>query len=124
RPRSVRWPAPRVRWRPPGWRPGSRAAGLRHGAAPARECLRSAGWRRTRPARRWGGGGWRSWESERTGQAQHVLGHVGKDEIGGNRRHLVQARFAELALYVVFGGEAEAPMELQAGVGRFPGCVG
>jgi hypothetical protein len=41
-------------------------------------------------------------------QAEHVLGHVRQDQVGRDRRHLVQPRLAELALDVVFAGKAEA----------------
>ena len=51
-------------------------------------------------------------------QFEQVLGHVGQDQVGGDRRHLVQAGLAELALDVVLAGEAEAAVGLQAGVGR------
>src|SRR5712691_7578257 len=54
------------------------------------------------------------------GQAQHVLGEVAQHEVGRDRRDLVQARLAELALDVVLLGEAEAAVGLQAHVARLP----
>src|SRR4051812_5110620 len=64
-----------------------------------------------------------SW-SERARQAQHMLGDVAQDQVGGNRRHLVQACLAELAFHVVFVGKAETAMELDAGIGRLPAGLG
>jgi hypothetical protein len=46
------------------------------------------------------------------------------DQVGRDRRHLVQPGLAELALDVVFAGKAEAAVELDAGIGRFPGGLG
>src|SRR5690606_34400501 len=66
----------------------------------------------------------RSASLKRARQVQQMLGHVGKNQVGGDRRHLVQAGLAELALDVVFVGEAEAAMGLQAGVGRLPAGLG
>src|SRR5690606_20192133 len=66
---------------------------------------------------------WKSVLSERTWQSQDMLGHIGKNQVGGNGRHLVQPCFTELALDVVFIGKAESAMELQAGIGGFPGRV-
>ena len=40
--------------------------------------------------------------SERARQAEHVLGDVRQDQVGRDRRHLVEPRLAELALDVVF----------------------
>ncbi|KAG0902362.1 hypothetical protein G6F32_017325 [Rhizopus arrhizus] len=62
--------------------------------------------------------------SEGTGQAQDVFGDVGQDQVGRDWRHLIQPRFAELALDVVLGRKAETTVELQAGVGGFPRGVG
>jgi len=42
---------------------------------------------------------------------------VGQHHVPGHGRHLVQARFAELAFHVVLGHEAEAAVHLQAHVG-------
>ena len=71
-----------------------------------------------------GGLAWRDrihWvTSERPRQPEDVLGHIGQDEIGRDRRDLVEPRFAELALDIVVGGEAEAAVELDAGVRCFP----
>src|SRR5512134_3056929 len=53
-----------------------------------------------------------------------MLTNVRQDQIGGNRRHLVQPRFAELPLDVVLGGKAEAPKGLETSVGRLPTAVG
>ena len=49
-----------------------------------------------------------------------MLGDVGQDQIGRDRRHLIEPCFAELALDVVFFRKAESAMGLHAGVGRFP----
>src|SRR5437588_6667766 len=57
-------------------------------------------------------------------QAEHVLGEVGEDQVGGDRRHQVEPVLAELALDVVLGGEAEAAMRLQADVRCLPGSLG
>ena len=62
--------------------------------------------------------------SERTRQLEQMLGHIAHNQVGGDRRHLVQAGFAELALDVVFVGETEAAVGLQAGVGRLPAGLG
>jgi hypothetical protein len=53
-------------------------------------------------------------------QPQHVLGQIGQDQIGRDRRHLIEPRFAEFALDVVFLGEAEAAMGLNAHIARGP----
>src|SRR5712691_6909366 len=58
--------------------------------------------------------------SIRARQLKHVLGEVAQDEIGRDRRDLVQARLAELALDVVLLGEAESAVGLQAHVARLP----
>src|SRR3984893_1995850 len=55
--------------------------------------------------------------------AEHGRGQERQDQVGRDRRDLVEPRFAELALDVVFFGEAEPAMGLHAGVGRFPGRV-
>ena len=57
---------------------------------------------------------------ERARHAKHVLGDKRKDQVGRDRRHLIQAGLAELAFDVVFAGEPEAAVGLQAGVGRLP----
>src|ERR1700678_2648970 len=59
--------------------------------------------------------------SVRPRQAEHVLAEVREDQVGGDRGDLVEARLAELAFHVVFLGEAEAAVGLQAGVGGGPG---
>ena len=43
---------------------------------------------------------------ERPWHAQYVLGNVRKDEVGGDRRYLVQARLAKLPLDVVLRRES------------------
>ena len=53
--------------------------------------------------------------SIRPRHAEHVLGEIAQDEVGRDRRHLVEAGLAELALDVVFLGEAEAAVGLHAG---------
>src|SRR5258708_35627923 len=58
------------------------------------------------------------------GHAQHVLGEVRQDEIGRDRRHLVEPGLAELAFDVVFFRKAKTAMGLHAGVRSFPGGVG
>src|SRR5215475_6233560 len=58
------------------------------------------------------------------GHAQHMLGNERQYQIGRDRRDLVEPRLAEFALDVIFLGEAEAAMGLDAGVRRFPGGVG
>src|SRR5688572_24906788 len=57
-------------------------------------------------------------------QAEQVLADVAEDEVGGDRRDLVQAGLAELALDVVLVREAEAAVQLDAGVGRLPARLG
>src|SRR5215213_4544254 len=44
---------------------------------------------------------WSSSWSEAARQAEHVLGDVAEDQVGADRRHLVQPRLPELALDVV-----------------------
>ena len=46
-----------------------------------------------------------------------MLGHVGEDQLLADRREPGQARFAEVALDVVLGGVAEAPVRLHRSVG-------
>jgi hypothetical protein len=58
--------------------------------------------------------------SVRAWQAEHVLRDIRQDQVGRDRRDLVQPGLAELALDIVFAGEAETAVELQAGIGRFP----
>ncbi len=52
------------------------------------------------------------------GQAQHMLRDIGQDQVRRNRRHLIQSGFPELPLDVVFLGEPEAAVGLNA---RFAG---
>src|SRR3954449_8024701 len=56
--------------------------------------------------------------------AQDVLAHVRLDQVVRDRRDLVEARLAELALDVVLRGEAEAAVRVDADVGRLPGGLG
>ena len=49
-----------------------------------------------------------------------MLSDVGVNHVGGDGGHLVKPGFAELALYVVFGGKAKAAVVLQTNIGRFP----
>lgn len=53
-----------------------------------------------------------------------MLADVGEDEVGGDGGDLVEAGFAEFALYVVLFGKAEAAVGLQGDVGGFPGGIG
>ena len=53
-----------------------------------------------------------------------MLGQIRQDQVGADRRHLVQPGFAVLALDVVFLGEAEAAMGLDADIRRLEGSVG
>ena len=43
-----------------------------------------------------------------------MLGDIAQDQVGRDRRDLVQAGFPELALDVVFIGKAEAAVELES----------
>src|SRR5579862_7792041 len=61
--------------------------------------------------------------SKRARHTQYMFAEVGQDEVGGNGRNLVQARLAELALHVIFRGEAIPAVRLKARIGRLPGCV-
>jgi hypothetical protein len=53
-----------------------------------------------------------------------MFGDIGQDQVGGNRRDLIEPRFAELAFNVVFASEAKPAVILEADVGRFPRCIG
>src|SRR5690349_12353219 len=53
-------------------------------------------------------------------QAEHMFGQIGEDQIGRDRRHLVEAGFAEFALDIELFGKAEAAMGLDAGFSRAP----
>src|SRR5690348_7448029 len=56
--------------------------------------------------------------------AEDMLADIAQDQVGADRRHLVEPRLAVLALDIVFLGEAEAAMGLEAGLGRGPGGIG
>src|SRR5918999_3222128 len=62
--------------------------------------------------------------SERPREPEHVLSHVGEDEVGRDGSHLEEPGLAELALDVVPGVEAVAAEGLHRGVCRLPGGVG
>src|SRR6185437_6440823 len=47
-------------------------------------------------------------------QVEHMLGNIGQDQIGRDRRNLVKPGLAEFTLDVVLLGETEAAMRLQA----------
>ncbi len=47
--------------------------------------------------------------------------HMAEDQVGRDRRHLIEPRLAELALDIEFLGKAEAAMGLDAHVGGKPG---
>ncbi len=53
-----------------------------------------------------------------------MLGEIGKDQIGRDWRHLVEPGLAKLAFDVVFLGETEAAMGLDAGICRFVRGIG
>ena len=53
-----------------------------------------------------------------------MLGEIGQDHVGRDRRHAVEPRLSELALDVVFLREAEATMRLHSHVGGGPGRIG
>src|SRR5579864_251573 len=61
---------------------------------------------------------------ERPRHAEHMLAHIGKNQVGGNRSHLIQARLAEFSFHVVLGREPETAVRLQAHVGCLPGSIG
>ena len=52
---------------------------------------------------------------------QHVLADIGEDQVGRDRRGLVEPHFAPFALDVVFLGEGEAAIGLERRVGGVPG---
>src|SRR5215213_4365265 len=62
--------------------------------------------------------------SERPRQPEHVLSHVGEDEVGRDGSYFEEPGLAELALDVVPGVEAVAAEGLHRGVCRLPGGVG
>ena len=49
-----------------------------------------------------------------------MLAHIGEHEIVIDGRHLVEPGLAELALYVVLDGEAEATVRVECGIRRSP----
>ena len=53
-----------------------------------------------------------------------MLGHIGQDQVGRDRRHLIQPGLAELALDIVFARKAKTAMRLDAGIGRLPAGIG
>src|SRR5438105_13376821 len=57
--------------------------------------------------------------SKRSRQAEHVLCHVRQNQVGRNRRDLIEARLAKFALDVVLAGEAESAGRLQTRIRRF-----
>ena len=56
----------------------------------------------------------------RSRHAQHMLGDVGEDEIGGDRRDLKQTSLPPFPLDVVFAREAETAMTLHGGLAGMP----
>src|SRR5215475_3474651 len=58
-----------------------------------------------------------------TRQAKNMLGEVAQDEVGRDRRYLIEPGLAELALDVELLGETEAAMGLHADIGRLPSSV-
>ena len=48
-----------------------------------------------------------------------MLGDIAEDQVGGDRRHLIEPCLAEFALDIIFAGETETAMELDAGIRRF-----
>lgn len=57
---------------------------------------------------------------ERPRQSEDMFRDVGENQVRRYGRDLIQPCLAELALYIVFAGEAEPAVELQAGIRRFP----
>src|SRR6266481_8923383 len=62
--------------------------------------------------------------SVRPGKTEHVLGNVGENQVGRNRRNLIQPRLAKLAFNVIFLSEAKTAVGLHSGVRALPGSVG
>ena len=60
----------------------------------------------------------------RARQAEDVLGDKAEDEIGGNGRDLVQARLAELSLYLVLRRKPVPSVRLEAHVRGLPRRLG
>src|SRR5690606_33131530 len=59
--------------------------------------------------------------SIRPRHAEHMLGEIAQDQVGRDRRHLIQPCLAEFALDIKFLGKAETAMGLHAGFGGGPG---
>src|SRR3546814_11704995 len=53
-----------------------------------------------------------------------MLGDIGQNHVRADRRHLIEARLAELAFDVVLGGEAETAVGLDARLARSPARLG
>src|SRR4051794_14139913 len=53
-------------------------------------------------------------------QTEGPFGEIAENEIGRDRRNLIEPRFAEFALDVIFLGKSEAAMDLQTGFGGLP----
>src|SRR5262249_33465884 len=62
--------------------------------------------------------------SIRARHAEHMFGNERQNQVGRNRRDLVEPRLAELALDIIFLGKRKATMGLHTGVRGFPGGVG
>src|SRR5579864_1358592 len=57
---------------------------------------------------------------KRPRHSEHMLAHIGQNQIGGDGSHLIQARLAKFSFHVVLGREPETAVGLQAHVGRLP----
>src|SRR2546423_239850 len=57
---------------------------------------------------------------KRARHVQHMLAQIRQDEISGDGRDLIQTRFTEFALNVIFSCKAKASVGLQAHIGRLP----
>src|SRR5262245_53139383 len=64
------------------------------------------------------------WESVAAWHPQHVLAHVGEDEVVVDRRRLVEPALPELPLDVVFLGVAVAAVAVDASVAGLPRRLG
>ena len=62
--------------------------------------------------------------SERARQTEQMFRDIREDQVGRDRRHLIEPGLAEFAFDFVVDGEAETAMGLQADIGRLPGRVG
>src|SRR3546814_19043018 len=58
--------------------------------------------------------------SEALGQAERVGRDMAQDQIRADRRDLIKARFAKLAFDVIFLGETETAVRLDAHIGGIP----